>query len=368
MKRRLIEGYWDCPYCDTEKIRGGVQECPNCGRTRNENTTFYLSGEHNYVAPQMTVAINRKQNWICPYCDSLNSDDDSNCRSCAAPRTSRNLKYFENKERKQESRPFENKEKKQESRQFVQMRNDEEATNSSKHLPFDMRILKYVGIGLFSLLAIIGLIYLFTPQNKEITISQMSWKRSIDIQRYQTVEESGWELPANARLLYSQLEFSHYEKVLDHYETKTKQVPKERIKGYEDYVVGIKDLGNGYFEEIIGSRPVYETYYVTETYEEPVYRNEAVYRTKYYYEVDKWLYERTETSSGFDKEPYWCEVTLASDERVSLQREFYYVDGTDEDGKVQHYTMSYNEWISIEVGQTVTFEVSIFGDATIVNK
>ncbi len=211
--------------------------------------------------------------------------------------------------------------------------------------------MKYLLIGLFSILAVAGLIYLFIPKNKDITISQMSWERSIEIERYQTVEESDWNLPSNARLLYSQSEFSHYEKVIDHYETKTREVAKEKLVGYEDYVAGYEDLGNGYFEEIIDSRPVYETYYETESYEEAVYRDEPVYRTKYYYEIDKWLHERTEKSSGIDKEPYWCEVVLASDEKVASEREVYYVDGTDEKGKSYHYSMSYDEWLSVEIGQ-----------------
>lgn len=375
MKRRLIEGYWDCKYCGTQKISGGTRECPNCGKPRDENTTFDMSGQHHYVAPETAAKVNRNPDWLCSYCDSLNSDDDKTCRSCGAPRTSENLNYFENKKKKQE-----------ESKQSIQLDGTDEEdsqeeryynnysylnnTNSSKakSKPFNIEILKYLLIGLLSILAIAGLIYLFIPKDKDITISQMSWERSINIERYQTVEESDWTLPTNARLLYSQSEFSHYEKVIDHYETKTREVAKEKLVGYEDYVVGYEDLGNGYFEEIIDSRPVYETYYETETYEEAVYRDEPVYRTKYYYEIDKWLHERTEKSSGTDKEPYWCEVVLASDERVSSKNEVYYVDGTDENEKSYHYSMSYDEWLSVEIGQKIKVKVSVLGHATLVSE
>lgn len=193
----------------------------------------------------------------------------------------------------------------------------------------------------------------------------MSWERSIDIERYQTVDESGWSLPVGARLHYSQEEFSHYEQVLDHYETKTRQVAKERISGYEEYVTGYRDLGNGYFEETTSSRPIYETYYETETYEEPVYRDEAVYRTKYYYEIDKWLYERSVKTNGTDKEPYWGEVNLNSDERVSSERENYTILGLNKKEKEQSISLSYKDWNSLEVGQTVKLKVSL-GYGTIV--
>ncbi len=373
MKRRLIEGYWDCKYCGTKKIGRGTRECPNCGKTWDENTTFYMSGQHRYVEPKEAANVNRNPNWICPYCDSLNSDDDKSCRSCGAPRTSENLNYFENKRKKQEEAKQldgndeeENSQEERVEKSYSTYSYLNNNRNSLKAKAFNIGVLKYLFIGLLSILAVVGLIYLFIPKDKDITISQMSWERSIDIQRYQTVKESDWSLPTNARLLYSQQEFSHYEEVIDHYETKTRQVAREEFVGYEDYVVGYEDLGNGYFEEIIDSRPVYETYYDTETYEEAVYRDEPVYRTKYYYEIDKWLHERTEKSSGIDKEPYWCEIVLASDERVSSEKEVYYVDGTDEKGKSYHYSMSYDEWLSVEIGQKIRVKVSVLGHATLV--
>ena len=45
-------------------------------------------------------------------------------------------------------------------------------------------------------------------------------------------------------------------------------------------------MGNGYFEEETISTPVYETYYETEEYQEPIYRDEPVYAMKYYYDID----------------------------------------------------------------------------------
>lgn len=107
---------------------------------------------------------------------------------------------------------------------------------------------------------------------------------------------------------------------------------------------------------------IYYTYYETETYKEPVYRYEEVYQTKYYYEIDKWIYDRTEISSGYDKKTYWPETILAADEKIASKSEKYYVTGKD---KEVCYLMTYEEWMSIEVNQTLTLKVTSFGNASL---
>ena len=38
---KLVEGLWDCPYCDTTSIKASQKTCPNCGHPQDENTVFY---------------------------------------------------------------------------------------------------------------------------------------------------------------------------------------------------------------------------------------------------------------------------------------------------------------------------------------
>ena len=370
---RLIEGFWDCHYCDKIGIRGGIRECPNCGKARDENTTFYLNKRNmSYVPKEKTIYINKNPDWVCNYCNQLNSDNFCSCTSCSAPRTDENLNYFENRD-KQNKKDEENYSQFDDTTKAFESLSD--LSNTFSNISYNEHSLSFrdfftshisnILIALFSILAIAGLIFIFIPKPQQLTVQNFSWQRSIEIERYQTVKESDWNLPAGARLLYAQEEFSHYEEVLDHYETKTREVAKERLVGYEEYVSGYRDLGNGYFEEIISSSPVYETYYETETYEEPVYRNEAVFRTKYYYEIDKWLFERSVKTSGKDKEPYWGEVNLASDERVSSERENYYISALNKKGKEKSITLSYEDWNSLEIGENVTLKIS-FGYGEIV--
>lgn len=377
---RIVEGFWNCAYCGTTPIRGGIRECPNCGKARDEDTVFSLNPKKiSYVPNEVAVNINRNPDWLCTHCKQLNSDSEQVCKSCAAPRTKENLNYFENRKEKEKEKLEESKKYNYSDKTADISDNSEEEVfemlssydSSNKTSVFDIfkdkvknlfknpTVLYNILIALVCIIAIAGLIYLLIPKEHDLTVQELSWTRSIDIQRYQTVEESDWYLPSGGRLLYTREEFSHYQQVLDHYETRTREVAKERLVGYEEHVTGYRDLGNGYFEEITSTYPVYETYYETETYQEPVYRDEPVYRTKYYYEIDKWLYERSVRTQGADKNPYWGEVSLADDERVSAEIESYYIIGIDEDGKEQRISLSYEDWISLEIGQTATFKISM---------
>jgi len=241
--------------------------------------------------------------------------------------------------------------------------NDDRTTYNPKSNGFFNFISRYKPILLSSLLILLliaGLIFAFTPRYYEVLVTGFSWERNIDIEKWQTVNESDWILPANARLQYSRQEFSHYQQVLDHYETQTRQVAKQRVSHYEEYVSGYRDLGNGYFEEVTSSRPVYETYYETETYQEPVYRDEPVYRTKYYYEIDKWLYERSVPTKNNDKSPYWGNTNLSSVERISNKSERYYITVLNlENEEIKTYTISYNDWMTLELDETTTLKVTL---------
>lgn len=370
---RLIEGLWDCKYCGTKRNRGSIRECPNCGRPRDEDTTFYMPDAINYVSEETAEAVNKNPDWVCPYCNSLNSDSETTCESCGAARTSENLDYFSIKEKKHSKDSATDTIKKTSIEDYgdseygyTHSKQNNITQGIAKISNFIKNNWKFFVIIPLILAFVVGMVFLFIPKNEEITIKEFSWERSIEIERYKTVEESGWSLPAGARLQYTNLEFSHYQSVFDHYETKTRQVAKERLVGYEDYVAGYRDLGNGYFEEIISQRPVYETYYETETYQEAIYRDEPVYLTKYYYEIDKWLYERSIPTKGLNKEPYWGEATLGEDERISNRIEKYYITGINSKEEKQTISLDYEVWLNLNVEQTVKLKVSILGHGELV--
>ena len=340
---RILKGYWDCDYCTTKKIGGDIRVCPHCGKPRGEDTKFYLDSSSTYVNERVVGVVSRNPDWLCGFCNNLNPDRAKACLSCGAVRNSKDMNYFQNREKKEARK---------------------QATNQSQPRVRDSRptgkeyfITCLITLGIIAFI-ISGLIKLAAPKFVEVTVNSVSWERIINIEDYKTVNESGWSLPSNAKLLNSNIEIRTYNQVLDHYETRTRQVSEQVLDHYETQVTGTRDLGNGYFEEITMQVPVYRTEYRTETYQEPVYRNEPVYGTKYYYEIDKWIVTRSIKTNGNDKEAVWGEIVLVNKEREKNRKEEYGIVLDDNEGKEYKMKLDYSRWKEIEVGQKFKARIS----------
>ena len=400
---RLIEGVWDCVFCGTDKIRGSERVCPCCGKTRGQDVKFYMDNPKNYVNEEVAKTINKNPDWLCSYCDSLNRDDLDECHSCGATKDNSAKNYFEHRAEVDKRRA--EKQKRLDALMNQEERNDragrsvhsqgqlscEEQYANSPYVPSSAetksekystrstnkttarkvnihwkKIFTGSAIALAAILMIVLLVNLFTPKVMEVTLSDMTWQRSIGVETLTTCNESDWYLPSGARLKDTRQEIRTYEKVLDHYETKTRTYTERVLDHYEEYVSGHRDLGNGYFEEITSSRPVYRTETRTETYEEPVYRDEPVYATKYYYEIDKWLHSYNSTSQGHkSEEMYWNEPVLKEKQRESGRTTTCYISFFDEKKeKTVTYTMAQSEWETLNPGNTLKIEV-VLGHASI---
>jgi hypothetical protein len=173
--------------------------------------------------------------------------------------------------------------------------------------------------GVVALVAL--LLFLFVPRSIDATVDGFSWKRVVPIERWATVMEEDWNIPARGRYVSQRQAIHHYEKVLSHYERKCVQVPEQVQTGTEEYKCGTRDLGNGYFEDIMCTRPKFTTRYRTECNMEPVYRDDPVYRTKYTYEIERWILDHDEVVVGNDKEPRWPEIELREDQREKASGE-----------------------------------------------
>ena len=232
---------------------------------------------------------------------------------------------------------------------------------------FSLKNIFKFGAGLLAALLLIACVaWLFTPKIQDVTVHDFSWERNINVQKLVTLEQSGWSLPPGARLQSHQQEIQGYEQVLDHYETKTEEYYESELTGYETHVSYI-DLGNGYFEEVETKTPVYEQVKKTREIQVPIYRDEPIYATKYYYEIDEWQHDYTSTSSGNDKSPYWNEITITnSKQREGNRTETYYVSVVNQDGEIKKYSFDFNTWNELESGQTVTIKTTVFGTAELV--
>lgn len=361
-KGRKIQGFWDCSQCGNKKILGGTRECPSCGKARGEDTRFYMDGMH-YVSLDKEKEISDNPDWLCSYCGQLNSDNDENCVSCGALKSDSEKNYFEMKG-EQEKLDAEKEELQQE---FVDSSNS--FISKSKNLIQSLNpkiVLSSILAVLATILVVIGIIHIFSPKEDVLNITGVSWERSISIEEERTVKESDWDVPPGGRVYDTANEIHHYDKVLDHYETVSETKTRQVIVGYENYVSGYRDLGNGYFEEIISSRPIYSTETYVETRQVPVYRDVPVYQTKYYYEIERWFYARSVKSSGNDKDVYWGEVILESKEREDKRSEVYSIIATNKKNEKVTYNLDYSEWSDIETGDVLNVKIYFGGKIEIV--
>lgn len=363
---RLIKMEQNCPFCGTKGISGSLRECPNCGHPIGTNIKYNLPKDvkNNYVLTEEAKRINRNPHWRCNFCNSYNSDNDSVCTSCGAPRTNESKNYFEIQEEKvKESNSSIYNDSLHSNSSYSSSTSTTDSTSPKNNTKksanlFSRTNLQIMIVVLLSILGISGLVYALIPKEKTMQVTNLSWERSIAIEQFKTVDESGWSLPSGARLHYTKEEISRYEQVIDHYETKTRTVSKEVLDGYEEVVTGYMDLGNGYAEEITSKVSIYRTEYYEEEYKAPVYVSVPVYETKYYYEIDKWVYARSIETSGTTDVPYWGEVTLANDERTGSQTEDYYVTGLIKE-KEKTFTFSFEDWSSISIGDEIHFNATL---------
>lgn len=331
---KIIEGFWDCPYCGARKIRGHLRECPSCGKARGEDTVFShdAPSEENTVKEPETVS--RDADWHCEYCDALNPADAENCLSCGAPRTGKD--YFEMREKKKE-------------------KEERDKTPTAPEKPVRSAARSRLPLLIVLAAAILLMIYLTTPKKAMVQVRDRSWERTIAVEQLTTVDEDGWTVPDGARVLEEEETIHHYDSILDHYETRERQVSQQVLDHYETVVTGYQDLGNGYFEEITAQQPVYRTEYYTETYQEPVYISVPRYATRYYYEIDRWVYERTEKTEGTgENTPAWPELTLKEREREGQRTETYSLTAVNAKGNEFYYKCrSEKEWNSLKEGTSL---------------
>lgn len=372
---KIVMGYWDCPYCGKSNVPGSEQSCPSCGRTRDNTVKFHPPSQSPstpkvYVTdPDKAERLRNSPDWHCNFCDSLVNHYQYICPNCGHNRDENDRHYFQLHPERRSARfspsgsplSSDDDEEDHQSTRSNKSSNDSpksSGSTSSYNSPKRSRAhsrnlnIPWKRIGIILLIAAIvagiavGAWFIFSPKERYITVTDMYWARSIEIEEYRTVRESDWSVPNGGRVQYTQQEIHHHETVLDHYETVTKS--RQVITGSHEEVSGYRDLGNGYFEEITRTVYDYGTEYYTE--QEPVYRQDPVYQTKYYYDIERWKYDYTVRSGAHDKEPYWPEYTLEDDKhRAGSKSQSYNITAVYED-KSDNYSMHYGDWIETSIG------------------
>ncbi len=341
-----IWGYWDCPYCGTKGIRGDNKKCPYCGIQIPPDTKYYVRDDIREEVEESK--LDNDAHWICEYCDTQNQAWANYCFNCGSPRNEAKRDYFGNGLNGYPShRPA-----------------TTPAPQQSSAKPRKSFFKRFRGSIIF-LIIILLFFWMIKPITRSATVSSLEWERSIDIEEYMNVTESDWSLPKNANLHEKRREIKNYRQVLDHYETRTRKVAEKVRDGYD---VDRRDLGNGQFEEV--RTPRYKTKYKTETYKEPVYRNEPVYATKYYYDVDKWVKSDSSVSSGSGKSPYWNDTGLEKsvsspaygDKREGARTEKYYAVIVTKKGAEYRKEYTFDQWQALNEGDKIKYRTSKFSE------
>ena len=350
------EGRWDCQYCGTKGNIGRHKACQNCGRSRPAGTKFYLPTEEEAAVMDANLLklAGAGQDWVCEFCSSSNHSEAANCHYCGAPREGESP-VQEIKEYGLGQAPDSGDMSFDEPPERPKPR-PETAPKKSSKLPL------IIGAALVALVIFCGLIFagflIFGGQDVDASVSGFQWARSINVEAFQTVVEEDWSVPAGGRLLDQRQEIRKYESVLDHYETRQREVQVQ--VGQETYVCGQRDLGNGFFEDIECTDPIYETQ--TESYEEAVYREEPVYETFYEYEIVKWNVVRSPTESGQDHNAQWPPLDLGETEREGTRSESYTIFFVENDNEEYSLDLPFAEWQDYEMGQGVTLVLDAFGN------
>ena len=361
--------YWDCPYCGS-MIQGKHRECPNCAapipndvkylppddprviRALKEGKVILDTGaeihmDENGIRSEVVKASEERigENWLCESCGSQNPATVQNCIGCGAPKGTKTYFNQTDQWKKEQSTPH--------------IQPVSQPLPQMPKLRFSFFNFKLLKLLLAAVILIPLLIWLFKPVDRKAEVVGFRWERSIAVEKYTLCHENGWSAPSGARVTRTNQEIHHYDQVVDHYETRTRQVAEQVLDGYD---TSYRDLGNGQGEVV--QTPRYRTEYRTETYEEPVYRQELVYRTKYYYDIDKWVHDTDLRTGGDGHEPYWEETdipTSVSNPAYGVRRqagrtEHYYVSLQNEDREKYETEIKYSEWSGLSVGDKLTYQ------------
>lgn len=366
----VYEGRWICKQCGSEnfgsnEVCNGTEGQGGCGKSRPKDVEFYLPENSPIITDKAQLAdATSGSDWHCDHCEGANKNAYSGHRvlSCVHCGNSRDSSDTDHKIISYTLDSVPRRAKTSEPIKQDNARTRANFLDESRHTIKNRRNV-YVWSGLATLVLFSAVIWYFFFASIVLTahVESLPWSRSVFIEKYQSVRDEGWDLPATAKDVRSERRVHHHDRLVDHYENKTRQVQEQVQTGTEKYVCGKKSLGNGYFEDVECSRPVYRSVSKTEPYREPVYYDNPVYATWYTFSIMKWVYNRKHDAAGLDHEVYWPPYQLGGDERVSNKKELYTIHLLTNKNTTKSHEMSFTDWQKVTRGQAFRLEVNRVG-------
>lgn len=370
----IREGRWLCQHCGSENL-GRYEDCrgldghSGCNAARGPKQKFYLPENSPIVTdPNQLADAGSGQDWNCDHCSGANKNAYDghkvlNCVHCGNARDAQDTTHpvtdYAPDEVPRSAAAVASPRLRNKPRPTTQLRPS--LTTISTVTP---KMWPWWGAGIALVAAVVFGVWYFIFASFDVSahVDEFSWERTISIEQYQTVTEEDWSIPVRGREVGQDVRIRSYNHVLDHYDTKTRQVSEQVQSGSETYNCGTRDLGNGYFQDLTCSRPTYTTQYRTESYQDPVYRDDPVYDTWYTYHIEKWVPDRTRRAVGSDQKPYWPDYHLANvKERVSAETEKYLVLFKDTENRMYTKALELTDWQGLHPGQSVTITTNRFG-------
>lgn len=363
----IREGRWDCPSCGSRGIYGRHVDCPGCGKPRPAGIRFYLTDD----APVITSAAQLAEakagaDWACEHCGASNRATVTDCGGCGAPRGSSPAQRVVDYKSADVPRSGDAPPPPAAAPQALAAQPPKTETGPKPPRRPPTAAESCMGCGCLSLIVVVVMSVLVGIINgdgsvggEDLTPAMVTgkrWERSFVVEQRRVQEGRGWDLPDSAEVVRTERRRRGWGQEVDHYETVSRPVRRsrrvadgtrtrtrevdERVRtGERTYVCGQRDLGNGYFEDIECTEPVYETRTRTETYEEPTYRTEyytetetssvpvyrrvAVFDTFFTYRAATWDSVEGRRTQGDTTKPVWPDTTLRPGQRIARRRQEY---------------------------------------------
>ncbi len=334
---KRVEGVWDCHDCGRKNIPGLTLECPDCHNPRNMTLTPderpHLP-EGRSVQELGELPPGGQPNWNCGYCGRENLASAEKCAGCDRPRDeddtfNRRIRYVPggsavfrpeddvlndefDRAQSEVDHPGEPLRRDDVTVGLPTAYTTSHSTGVVDYPPeahkLLWRILLPAIVATILLVCLVsgGVHYASAKVTDQVIVSQLAWRTEVPVEEYRTLQQEGWSYPADARITDSRREVRSYNQVLVGYDTETYYDTESRYVGTETDTEcstgGYVDNGDGSFsvEQTCYDvpHPVYEDVLVAKTRQVPRYRQDPVYDTKYFYEIDRWVSASPLISSG----------------------------------------------------------------------
>lgn len=383
----IMEAAWDCASCSKKLIPGHLKECPQCGSpwdaVRDPKETRYLPDNARVVTdPDEVRRAYIGPDRRCRYCFRASPADAMECGNCGRTldgedKTVPVVTYRGGNEpptavRSLDELPRESPAARRQPAADVQDLEPEDpeiaATWFQLHWP-------KLAAAAAAMVVLLGVFFVYQnflkTETSVLTVSELTWERQLSIEEYRTVQDSGWSIPDGGRHVRDYQDVYEYVKVFDGYDYIDRVVTEEVYSHAAPYDCGdtYVDLGNGYIDkqDVICYEDIYNTY--TYTVEDPVarYRDDPVYRTKFDYDIERWVFSKWEVASGGDGEsdqPRWPGSEFLKDnQRVGLGKsEKYVVVMTSSNGRTYTEEPGLEVWARLDLEDEVSTQMNAQGD------